>query len=144
IAADQELDCARRIFANLAKKAYRRPITDADLEAPLEFFNVGREQGGFDAGLKNGMMAILTSPKFLFRASLPDDEAAPGSIVPVSELELASRLAFFLWGTVPDEELIDLAARSELRAGDNLDAQIDRMLADPRAEALVDNFIFQW
>lgn len=143
-AVEQELDCARQIFANLAKKAYRRPITDADLEAPLAFFHTGREQGGFDNGIKNGMMAILTSPKFLFRAESPEPGATPGSVVPVGELELASRLAFFLWGTVPDEELVELAAAGELRKGNTLDAQIDRMLADPRANALVENFVFQW
>lgn len=137
----QELDCARRIFASLAKKAFRRPLTDEDLAAPMEFFAAGREHGGFDDGIKNGMMAILTSPKFLFRAEPPAD-AAPGSIVPISELELASRLSFFLWSSVPDEELIDLAARGKLRA--NLDAQVERMLADPRSQTLVDNFIFQW
>src|SRR5690606_2550169 len=127
-AVEQELDCARQIFANLAKKAYRRPITDADLEAPLAFFHTGREQGGFDNGIKNGMMAILTSPKFLFRAESPEPGATPDSVVPVGELELASRLAFFLWGTVPDEELVELAAAGELRKGNTLDAQIDRML----------------
>lgn len=140
----QELDCARQIFANLAKQAFRRPITDADLEAPMEFYAVGREQGSFDAGIKNGMLAILASPKFLFRAEIPDPSATPGSIVPISELELASRLSFFLWGTVPDQELIDLAARGELRADGNLDKQVERMLVDPRAETLVENFVFQW
>lgn len=140
----QELDCARQIFANLAKQAFRRPITDADLESPLEFFAVGREQGNFDDGIKNGVLAILTSPKFLFRAEIPDANATPGAIVPIGELELASRLSFFLWGTVPDQELIDLAARGELRADDNLDKQVARMLVDPRAETLVENFVFQW
>jgi len=140
----QELDCARQIFANLAKQAFRRPITDADLESPLEFFAVGREQGNFDDGIKNGVLAILTSPKFLFRAEIPDANATPGAIVPIGELELASRLSFFLWGTVPDQELIDLAARGELRADGNLDKQVARMLVDPRAETLVENFVFQW
>jgi len=142
--SSQEIDCARQIFANLAKQAYRRPITEAELEAPLQFFGVGREQGGFDEGIKQGMLAILTSPKFLFRALPFDPSQQPGSIVPIGELELASRLAFFLWGSVPDTQLVDLAARGELRKGDTLDQQVARMLADPRANTLVENFVFQW
>lgn len=143
-AVEAEVACARQIFATLAKQAYRRPITDADLQAPLEFFNVGREQSGFDAGIKNGMIAILTSPKFLFRLESPEAEAAPGTIAPIGQLELASRLAFFLWGSVPDEELLNLAAAGNLRDDGELDAQVARMLADPRSEALVENFVFQW
>jgi hypothetical protein len=142
--SSQEIDCARQIFANLAKQAYRRPITEDELEAPLQFFGVGREQGGFDEGIKQGMLAILTSPKFLFRALPHDPAQQPGSIVPIGELELASRLAFFLWGSVPDAQLIDLASRGELRKGANLDTEVARMLADPRATTLVENFVFQW
>ena len=140
----QELDCARHIFANLSKQAYRRPITDDDIKAPLQFFAVGREQGGFDDGIKNGMMAIFTSPKFLFRAETPGADAEPGSITQINDLELASRLSFFLWSTVPDNELLDLAARGNLRTGDNLEKQVARMMADPRASALVENFVFEW
>ncbi|HWK54426.1 MAG TPA: DUF1592 domain-containing protein [Hyphomicrobiales bacterium] len=143
-APSEELDCARNIFANLAKQAFRRPVGETDLNAPLRFFAEAREAGSFDDGIKNGMMAIFTSPKFLFRAEVPDGEAAPGSVVPISDLELASRLAFFLWSSPPDAELIDLAANNQLRQGDNLDKQVARMLADPRGEALVDNFVFQW
>jgi hypothetical protein len=143
-AAEQELDCARQVLANLAKQAFRRPITDADLEAPLRFFAEGREQGNFDSGIKNAMMAIFASPKFLYRAEIPSADAQPGAVAPISELELASRLAFFLWSSPPDDELIDLAARNELRKDGNLDKQVARMLADPRSEALVENFVFQW
>jgi hypothetical protein len=143
-AASQELDCARQILANLAKQAFRRPITDADLDAPLRFFAEGREQGNFDSGIKSAMMAIFTSPKFLYRAEIPSTDAQPGAVAPISELELASRLAFFLWSSPPDDELIDLAARNELRQDGNLDKQVARMLADPRSEALVENFVFQW
>lgn len=143
-APEQEVDCARRIFANLAKQAYRRPITDEDIQKSMEFYEVGRQQGSFDAGIKNGMMAILTSPKFLYRAELPEGDVGPGDIVEISELELASRLSFFLWSSLPDDELVDLATRGELRKGDNLDRQVERMLTDPRAEALVENFMFQW
>jgi len=143
-AAREELDCARQIFANLAKQAFRRPVTDDDLTAPLRFFAAGREQGGFDDGIKNGMMAIFTSPKFLFRAEIPPADAAPGDIITISDLELASRLSYFLWSSAPDQTLIDLAARDELSNPANLQAQVERMLADPRAEALVENFVFQW
>jgi hypothetical protein len=140
----QELDCARQIFANLARKAFRRPISDEDLVAPMEFFAVGREQGSFDAGIKNGLMAILVSPKFLFRTEIPAEGAAPGTVLALGDLELASRLAFFLWSSVPDDELLSLASRNQLQQGDNLAQQIDRMLADARASALVDNFAAEW
>lgn len=142
--AAAEMDCARRIFANLARQAFRRPVTDADLDAPLRFFAAGRELGGFDDGIKNGMMAIFTSPKFLFRAEIPPADATPGSVVAISDLELASRLSFFLWSSPPDQELIDLAGRNELGDDRVLQAQVERMLADPRSEAMVENFVFQW
>jgi hypothetical protein len=140
----QEQACARQILANLAKQAFRRPINDADLAAPLRFFAAGREQGNFDSGIKNAMMAIFTSPKFLYRAEIPKADAPPGTVAPLSDLELASRLAFFLWSAPPDAELIDLAARNDLRKNGNLDRQVARLLADPRAAALVENFFFQW
>ncbi|HTQ99185.1 MAG TPA: DUF1592 domain-containing protein [Candidatus Acidoferrum sp.] len=143
-AAAEELACARQIFANLAKKAYRRPITEDDLTAPLRFYAVGREQANFDAGIKNGMMAIFTSPKFLYRAEIPAAGTKGGAIVPISDLELASRLSFFLWSAPPDVQLIDLAARGELRKGDNLQKQVVRMMADPKASALVENFVEEW
>ena len=143
-AASEELACARQIFANLAKQAFRRPVTDDDLDAPMRFFASGRESGTFDDGIKNGMMAIFTSPKFLFRAEIPPADAEPGEIVALSDLELASRLSYFLWSSAPDQELIDLAARGELGRQETLQAQVDRMLQDPRSEALVENFVFQW
>ena len=143
-ASNEELDCARRIFTNLAKQAFRRPVTDDDMEAPLRFFAAGRELGSFDDGIKNGMMAIFTSPKFLFRAEIPPADASPGQVVAISDLELASRLGFFLWSSSPDQELIDMAARGELADAQMLEAQVERMLQDPRAEAMVENFVFQW
>jgi len=143
-AAASELECARQIFANLAKQAFRRPISEDDLAAPLRFYAAGRELGSFDDGIKNGMMAILTSPKFLFRAEIPPDNAQPGDVIAINDVELASRLAFFLWSSSPDQELIDLAARNDLSKPRVLSAQIERMLEDPRAESLVENFVFQW
>lgn len=142
--SNEELDCARRIYANLAKQAFRRPVTNDDLEAPLRFFAAGQEQGSFDDGIKNGMMTIFTSPKFLFRAEVPPADARPGQVIAISDLELASRLAFFLWSSSPDQELIDLAARGELGDDGMLEAQVERMLQDPRAESMVENFVFQW
>src|SRR5690606_23293206 len=106
----EELDCARRILTNLARQAYRRPLGEGDLDAPMRFFASGREQGSFDDGIKNGMMAILTSPRFLFRAEAVPADAAPGDIVEISGLELASRLSFFLWSSPPDDELLSLGA----------------------------------
>lgn len=142
--ASQEVECARQIFANLARTAFRRPLTETDLNAPMQFFAEGREQGSFDDGIKNGMMAILASPKFLFRAEIAPEQAVAGEVVPISDLELASRLSFFLWSSPPDDELIEVAGRNELTKGDNLQLQVERMLADARSEALVENFVFQW
>jgi Protein of unknown function (DUF1592)/Protein of unknown function (DUF1588)/Protein of unknown function (DUF1585)/Protein of unknown function (DUF1595) len=110
----------------------------------MQFFAEGREQGTFDAGIKNGMMAILVSPKFLYRTEIPAEGSSAGEVVRITDLELASRLSFFLWSTVPDEELLNLAAANQLSQNNNLDKQITRMLADPRAIALVDNFAAEW
>lgn len=140
----EEVACARRILTNLAAQAFRRPVSNTDLEAPLQFYAEGRENGNFDAGIKNGMLAILTSPKFLYRSELVPEDVQAGEHFVLSDLELASRLAFFLWSSVPDAQLLDLAAREELSKPEVLDAEIDRMLADSRAIALTDNFAFQW
>jgi hypothetical protein len=140
----EELDCARQIFANLATQAFRYPVNNADLEAPLEFFAEARERGDFDAGIKNGMVAIFTSPKFLFRSEIPPENVQAGEIFKLDDLELASRLAFFLWSSPPDDQLIALAAVGELSEPENLNSEINRMLSDPRAEALIENFAFQW
>src|SRR5690606_10943508 len=117
-------DCARQIFTNLARKAFRRPVNDSDLAAPMQFFAEGRELGGFDDGIKNGMLAILASPKFLFRAEIAPEGAQPGDVVPLNDLELASRLSFFLWSAPPDDELIDLASRNELSQDGALEGQV--------------------
>ena len=140
----EELDCARRIFTNLATRAFRRPASNEDLEAPLQFYAVARENDNFDAGIKNGMIAILTSPKFLYRSEAAPAGAQAGEVFVLSDQELASRLAFFLWSSVPDSQLIDLAVRGELSDPATLDAEINRMLTDPRSSALVENFAFQW
>ncbi len=139
-----ELDCARQIFSNLATQAFRYPVSNSDLEAPMQFFAEARERGSFDEGIKNGMVSILTSPKFLFRSEMPPADIQPGESFALSDLELASRLAFFLWSSPPDSQLIALASQQALSQPETLEQEISRMLADPRAEALVENFAFQW
>jgi len=140
----EELDCARQIFTNLATEAFRYPVSNPDIEAAMQFFAEARERGNFDDGIKNGMVAIFTSPKFLFRSEIPPEDTSPGEIFALSDLELASKLAFFLWSSPPDDQLLALAAGGELSQAENLEAQINRMLLDPRAAALVENFAFQW
>ena len=136
--------CAHRIIATLARRAWRRPVTDADLEIPLGLYGDGAARGGFEAGIELAVRGILVSPNFLFR--FEDQPASVQSNTPyrISDLELASRLSFFLWSSVPDDELLDLAASQELRDPDILRQQVQRMLSDPRSQALVDNFAGQW
>ena len=142
--AAEEPACARRIFANLARKAFRRPLTDTDLDGALAFYAQGRAQGTFDDGIQKGLMAILASPKFLYRAFTPPPDLQPGNTFRLNDLELASRLSFFLWSGPPDDALLDLAANGRLRDPGVLDAQVRRMLADPRSHSLVTNFAYQW
>jgi hypothetical protein len=139
-----EVAAARSIFASLARRAFRRPVADVDLETPLSFYQEARKTGGFDEGIEAGVSVILSSPKFLLRVE-PDDESQPaGKSYPLDNFSLASRLSFFLWSSIPDEELIGLAERGELAQTAVLKAQVERMLADPRASALVTNFASQW
>src|SRR5690606_21331490 len=138
-----ERACAERIASNLATKAFRRPVTQADLDWLMPFYEVGRaEEGGFDSGVLELVTAILSSPDFLYRAI----ETAPPTEEPrlLSDLELATRVAFFLWSRGPDEELIELAAAGELAKPAVIEKQIRRMLADNRAMALIDNFALAW
>jgi Protein of unknown function (DUF1592)/Protein of unknown function (DUF1588)/Protein of unknown function (DUF1585)/Protein of unknown function (DUF1587)/Protein of unknown function (DUF1595) len=140
----EELPCARKILGKLAGEAYRRPVTDADLAAPMRFFAQGRVGKSFDAGIENGIVAILCSPKFLFRTESELPEVKVGGIYRLSDLDLASRLSFFLWSEGPDQELLDLAAAGTLHNPSVLQREVRRMLADPRAESLVTSFAFQW
>jgi hypothetical protein len=140
----EELPCAQQIVAHLARRAFRRPVTDADLETPLQFFTSGREAGGFESGIRNAVMIVLASPEFLYRVGAPPSDRAPGSSYAVDDYELASRLSFFLWSRLPDEELLALAQDGTLHDDRVLAAQVQRMLADPRAESLVTNFAAQW
>src|SRR5690606_2819114 len=142
--ADAEPDCAREILATLARRAYRRPVTDDDLALLLTFYESGRERGGFEAGVQNALRVVLASPAFLFRAEPDPADVAPGEVYPVSDLALASRLSFFLWSSLPDDELLALAEQGRLADPAVYEQQVRRMLADPRAEALVENFAGQW
>ena len=139
-----EVACAREILGTLGRRAFRRPVTEADLEMLLGFFEMGRADGDFDAGIEMALRRVLVSPDFLFRRERDPEGVAAGAPYTISELELASRLSFFLWSSIPDDALLDLAARGELRRPGALEAQVARMLADPRAGALVDNFGGQW
>ena len=140
----EELPCARQIIANLERVAYRRPVAEADVAPPLRFFQEGRQGASFDAGIENALVAILSSPKFLFRVERTPQNAQPGASFRISDLELASRLSFFLWSEGPDEKLLELAVANQLHEPQVLSGQVKRMLADPRASALVTNFAFQW
>ena len=139
-----ESSCAREIITRLTRAAYRRPVTDADVGVPLEFYEAGRAAGGFEDGVRNALMIVLASPEFLYRFTAPPDDSPPGSVYAVDQYGLASRLSFFLWSSVPDEELLALAERGELGDARVIEQQVERMLADPRAAALVTNFAQQW
>jgi hypothetical protein len=139
-----ELPCATRILSSLARRAYRRPVTDQDLEAPVAFYKSARATGDFDAAIRDALPTILASPKFLYRAERTPASLGPGSVHRVTDLDLASRLSFFLIGRSPDDELIQAAERGDLSGPQQLEAQVRRLLADPRSKSLVTNFAFQW
>jgi hypothetical protein len=140
----EEPACARQIAQHLARQAYRRPVTDADLSALTRFFDAGRAQSGnFDGGVQQLVTAVLSSPDFLYRAIAPSGDALHGP-QPLSELELASRLSFFLWSDLPDDELLTAATNGTLSDPAEYDKQVLRMLADPRASALVTGFAMRW
>ncbi len=140
----EEEPCARRIFSTLMRRAYRRPVTDADLQAPLKFYKEARAKDGFEAGIEMGLSSILVSPEFLFRVEQDPRGVASNTPYRISDLELASRLSFFLWSSIPDDELLDAAIQGKLRTPAVLDKQVRRMLADSRSKSLVDNFAEQW
>jgi hypothetical protein len=142
-AADEE-PCAKRILGTLARRAYRRPVSDQDLAAPMAFYAKGREGADFEAGLREALPAILASPKFLYRAERTPAGVVPGTVHRITSLELASRLSFFLTGRGPDEELLRVAERNTLSEPAVLDAQVKRLLASPNSHTLVTAFAFQW
>ena len=144
ISASVEDDCARRILSTLMQRAYRRPITDEDLRKPFELYRAARVEGGFEAGIEMGLAAVLVSPEFLFRIEQDPVGVPTGASYRISALELASRLSFFLWSSIPDDELLDIAVRGDLSNSAVLEQQVRRMLADPRSQNLVTNFAAQW
>jgi hypothetical protein len=140
-----EAACAKKIASNLARRAYRRGATDDDVQTLLAFYNRGRAAGSFDYGIRSALERVLVSPDFLFRIESDPAGAAPGSVYRVSDVELASRLSFFLWSSIPDDTLLDLAIRGKLHEPAVLEQQVSRMFADPRARAsLVQNFFNDW
>jgi len=144
VCAPSEVGCAKKILTAVARHAYRRPVTDSDVDDLMRFYASGRKRGSFDAGIEESLTFVLASPKFLFRAEPDPPAVAAGAAYPVPDLELASRLSFFLWSTVPDDELITVAAAGRLHEAATIERQVRRMLADPKSKALVDNFAAQW
>src|SRR5690606_3192837 len=142
--ADDEPRCAREILATLARRAYRRPLEPADIDRLMPFFEDGRKVAGFEGGIQLALRRILASPSFAFRLEAEPDDVPGGEPYPVSDVELASRLSFFIWSSIPDEELLGVAERGELGKPETLAAQVTRMLADPKSSALVENFAGQW
>ena len=142
--AAEEPACARTILSSLARRAYRRPVTDADLRTLLAIYDEERREGGFEAGIKQALERMLVSPQFLFRIEREPAKLAAGAVYQISDLELASRLSFFLWSSIPDDELLDLAVRGKLSSRSVLDQQVRRMLRDSRSQALATNFAAQW
>jgi hypothetical protein len=135
--------CARQIVATLARRAYRQPADPSDLETLMKFYQSGKRDSGFDGGIEFALERILASPRFLFRVERDPDGVTAGSHR-ISDFELASRLSFFLWSSIPDDELLRLASEGKLENPTVLDRQVRRMLADPKSQALVDNFAGQW
>ncbi len=141
---DQERACAERITGNLARRAFRRPVTGTDVDRLMAFYDAGHEQGGFDTGIEHMVAAVLVSPEFLYRGIATPESSSAGGSYALSDLELASRLAFFLWSHGPDDELLELANAGRLSEPGMLEAQARRLLAAPRAKTLVSNFAMEW
>ncbi len=142
--ASQETACARQIVNQLARRAFRRPVTTNDTEMLLGFYQRGRNDGTFDTGVEMALRRILMDPEFYFRREVEPANVAAGKAYRISDLELASRLSFFLWSTIPDDELINLATQNKLHDTTVLEQQVKRMLKDPKSDALVNNFAGQW
>jgi cytochrome c551/c552 len=142
--AKEEPVCARRILSTVARRAFRRPVTSADIQPLYAFYEKGRGSGDFESGIQKALEALLVAPEFLFRVEQDPPRAEPGKAYQISDLELASRLSFFLWSSIPDEQLLDLAERGRLKNPTVLQQQVRRLLADPRSDTLVSNFAGQW
>ena len=140
----EDLPCAKQILSTLERRAFRRPVTDADLADLMPFYEAGKADGGFERGIQKALERMLVSPQFLFRIERDPAGIAPGTPYRISDLELASRLSFFIWSSIPDDELLDIAARGKLKDPAVLEQQVKRMIADPRSESFVSNFAAQW
>jgi mono/diheme cytochrome c family protein len=142
--AAEETACARRIITTLARRAFRRPVTEADLDVLLGFYRDGRRDGSFDTGIERALIRLLASPEFVFRMERDPENAAPGTLRPLTGTELASRLSFFLWSSIPDDALLQAGSAGKLKDPAGLESQVHRMLADAKGQALVGNFAGQW
>ena len=141
---EQALPCAEEIITRLGSQAYRRPLSSDDVEPLMSLYELGEKEGGFESGVRTALEGILASPHFVFRFEEPPESAKPGEPFRIDDLDLASRMSFFLWGTAPDEELVSLAREGELSNPEVLEQQVRRMLAEPRSEALATRFAVQW
>ena len=142
--ASQEAACARNIVTTLARRAFRRPPTDDDIATLMQLYALGREEGTFEAGIRTAVQATLARPEFIFRFERVPDGLTAGQHYKINDLELAARLSYFLWGSGPDDALIEIASQGQLRTSAVLEKQVRRMLADPRAESLSTHFAAQW
>lgn len=140
----EEEPCAEKILSSLMRRAFCRPVTKEDMDLPMSYFRKARAQDGFEAGIETALSSILVSPHFLFHIEQDPDGVSPKTAYRLPDLQLASRLSFFIWSSIPDDELLDLASRSELSKPKTLAKQVKRMLADPRARSLATNFADQW
>ena len=142
--SSENAECAREILSAITRRAYRREVSDSDLAVPMKFFREAVADGDFESGIEAALTAILINPSFLLRVERDPEDASSGEVYEISESELASRLSFFLWSSLPDDRLLDLAAEGQLHAPPTLAAEVERMLADERSRSLVTNFASQW
>jgi hypothetical protein len=136
--------CAQEIFSRLAKRAYRRPVTNQDVAELMQYYADGVKEGGFESGIRSGITGLLASPFFLYRGERVPAGLKPGEKYAITDLELASKLSFFLWNSIPDDELLNVASKNKLSDPATLSAQVRRMLGDPRSKTLANNFVFEW
>jgi len=142
--AAEETPCAKQVIGTVARRAFRRPVTDRDMAGLMKFYETGHKESGFDAGVRRALTAVLAHPDFLFRTEEPAQALPPGTIYAIDDLSLASRLSFFLWSSLPDDQLLDVAAAGKLHQPEELKRQVTRMIADPRSITLARNFGSQW
>jgi mono/diheme cytochrome c family protein len=139
-----EASCARTVLTTLARRAYRGPVTAAEIDTLMEFYRKGRQAGDFESGIQEAVARVLVAPRFVYRAEEEPAAIASGQVYRVSDIDLASRLSFFLWSSIPDDELLEVAGKGRLRDPKVLNQQVKRMLADPKGDALIENFAGQW